>query len=156
MSIYDDISNNRVPLNENDVIPSFETEFVQTFLNMPMKEMKKLIKLDPQNEKLFNYIFKDKKYIDKMLFTESENISPTMNLRDKIDVLVDYIEKNHFKIITEKSFLEVLKLFTSDNLGLSESEVKDVLFDSFDRYQIDLTDNEEKNQFKTFLLQLLQ
>jgi len=161
MTTYDDLKQNPNNIQTTETFSSnntLESEFLKTFNNLPIADLKQLIKLDPKNDKVFNYIFNNKKVVDNSLVSTSKSITNSNSLKEKIDYLIDFVEKNCYKIITGKTFLEVLKLFTSeqDLLSLSESEVNDVLYDVFGKYQIDLEDPNEKVSFKDFIWTTIQ
>jgi hypothetical protein len=139
----------QIPINE--VKQNFKEEFVETYKNFKVDEIKGMMYLNPKEEIKFDFIFNNKETVNDDFFENNRIISEKAGDEEKIEILINFIE-NSYEILTPKILKQVFEEF----LGISNSDLTDddyemMIYQIFNKYQINLKDDHDKLLFKNFL-----
>ena len=162
MSVYDDVEFKslyerkiqQIPIR--DIKEDFKDDFIETFKNFRVDDVKNMLHLNPKEEIKFDFTFDKKENVTEDFFSSNKIFDENANVEDKIDFMVDFIQSS-YDVLTPK----VLRQIFEELLGISNSDMKEcdyemMIYQNFNKYQINLKNEKDKELFKNILKESLQ
>ena len=145
MSKYDDLSYECKIEKEKNQLPSSATvktpllkEFPHEFKNISVEKIKALLHLTQEEEEKFNYALNNQEYITESFFEDGRFFTSDLNQEQKLQFLIAFL-KEKYGVLTPYVFKNILeKIFHLEDDELTEEDYKEMLYDNFGKYQIDL------------------
>jgi hypothetical protein len=157
MSIYEEVEYKsfyekkiqQIPTNE--VKQNFQEEFVESFKNFKVDEIKNMMYLNPKEEIKFDFMFNKADVINDDFFKNNNIFNDKASVEEKIEFMIDFIEST-YEIVTPKILKQIFEeLLGIINLDMSEDDYESMIYQMFNKYQINLKDKHDKNVFINFL-----
>jgi hypothetical protein len=165
MSFYDELNFKSNYENTNKQLPtkeivkdfgSFKEEFIDTFNNVKLSEIKSMIYLNPKEDLKFDFIYDNQDTVGIEFFNKEKLFDEKWPISTKMEYLVDFIETT-YDLVTPKTMKKIFEeLLAMGSLGLTEEDYENMIFYSFNKYQINLKDPQDKNVFKRFLISSME
>jgi len=162
MSNYDDIHfksiqeirNRQIPTNE--VKENFKEEFIQTFENIKVQDLKNMLYLNPKEEIKFDYVFNKSEIVTVDFFNNNKIFNENASVDHKINIMMEFFESTN-DIITPKHLKQIFEeLLGILNTDMTEDDYEMMIFQIFKKYQINLRDEKDKETFHNFLKESLE
>lgn len=126
-------------------------EFPREFVNIPTETVGKLMHMSDEEKQKFEYAVNKQEFVTDEFFQKGKFFTEDLSQTQKIEFVLQYI-KEKYGVITPKVFKELLeKLFHLEDEGLTEEDYKEMFFDNFKKYQIDLENQKDKEQLMKIL-----
>jgi len=162
MSLYDDVEFKSFHENKIQQIPTreikedFKEEFINSFNNFKVEDVKNMLHLNPMEEIKFDFTFNKKESVTEDFFLNDNIFNENANVDDKIDFMIDFIQSS-YDVLTPK----VLKQIFEELLGISNSDMKEcdyemMIYQNFNKYQVNLNNDKDKIVFKNILKESIQ
>jgi hypothetical protein len=100
----------KLPVQETN--ENFQSEFVETYKNISNDQIKKMMHLNFNEGKKFDFVFNDQENINEDFFKNSKNLKSDMNNNEKMNVLLEFLKYNYGVMTPKhlKNFFEECKL----------------------------------------------
>ena len=152
MSRYDDLSYECRIEKEKNELPHSATvknpllkEFPHEFSNISIEKIKSLLHLTQDEEEKFNFAVNNQEYVTESFFKDGRFFTSDLTQEQKMQFLIEFL-KEKYGVLTPHVFKNILeKVFYLEDDELTEEDYKEMIYDNFGKYQIDL---ENKNDVK--------
>lgn len=143
-----------------ETFKNFQDEFVDIFKNIHTSDIKSMAYLNEEEKIKFDFIFNNQEFINPLFFEEERNFDKSMPRKNKLEFLINFIEEV-FGVLTPKILKYIFEhskiiltvlVFNMKDLDLTESDYEEMIYLNFNKYQINLNDEKDKNLFKNFLI----
>lgn len=126
-------------------------EFPREFVNIPTVTVENLMHMSEEEKQRFEYAVNKQEFVTDEFFEKGKFFTEDLSKTQKIEFVLQYIKEN-YGVITPKVFKELLeKFFHLEDEGLTEEDYKEIFFDNFKKYQIDLENQKDKEQLMKIL-----
>jgi hypothetical protein len=165
MNLYDDVlfksgyekNSNKIPLrdNEKQIQPDFQTDFLEIFSDVKTEDIKSMMFFNESEKKKFDFLTNKQEFISPDFFLKSKNFDDqATNYQHLISFLIEF----YGDVLTPKifrSFINDFKASERKNETFSSiitfEECQKILYSNFNKYQINLKDDDDKKKFLKFL-----
>ncbi len=158
MSFYDDIDYKTRYEKENNMLHkvNYEDEtgkntneyfgFYKEFQNMPIKDLKKMLFLNEDEEKHFDFMNNGQEYFTKFYLHKCRLFSTAESRDKRINIILEYIRK-YYGVIDEKNFNAILKEIFQLKDDHRPEDYRALMETYFGTYHIDLDNEEDRQNF---------
>lgn len=165
MNLYDDVLfksgyekiRAKFPFKEEkQVQPNFQNDFLDQFENVKVEDIKNMLFLTESERKKFDFLINKQDYISLDFFNKSKKFNDT---NSNYDHLISFILEFYGNVMTPKIFQAFINDFKfpekktqTFSSVISKEECTRIFYNNFNKYQLNLKEDEDRAKFKKFLL----